>query len=166
VEALLHAELACVLGGRLPAANDFENLAYTRQVVAESLRLYPPIWVIVRQALCEYAVGGYVIPKGATLLISQWVMQHDPRYFPQPWRFDPQRWTPENQASRPLFAYFPFGGAGVCTGEGFAWMALTLALATIAQNWQTRLVAGRPLNSSRACPLLKMGCVVFTNAHE
>jgi cytochrome P450 len=109
-------------------------------VLAEAMRLYPPVWVMGRRALYDCEVGGYTIPAGAILLMSQYVMHHDARYFPDPHRFDPYRWTQDARASRPQFSYFPFGGgARRCIGEGFAWMEGVLILATIAQKWHLRL---------------------------
>jgi cytochrome P450 len=143
-EAQLHAELDTALAGRLPTFEDLTRLPYTRMILAESMRLYPPAWVIGRRALNEYKVGGYRIPADSIVLTSQWVMHHDPRYYPEPFRFDPQRWTPAAQAERPKFAYFPFGaGPRVCIGESFAWMEAILLLVTIAQRWRMRLAPGQ-----------------------
>lgn len=143
VEARLHEEVDRVLGGRPPTMADMEQLPYTRQVLAEAMRLRPPVWAMGRMAREEYRLDGYLVPKGATILMSQWVMNHDARYYPDPERFDPMRWTPEAQAARPKFAYFPFGGgARLCIGEPFAWMEGVLVLATIAQQWQLRLAPG------------------------
>ncbi len=143
VEARFHAELDAVLGKRLPGFESIAELKYTQQVLLESMRLYPPAWVIGRQALRDYPVGGYVIPAGAIVFASQWAMHHDPRYYPEPFRFDPDRWRPEARASRPRFAYFPFGaGPRVCIGEKFAWTESVLLLATIAQRWRMTLVPG------------------------
>ena len=134
VEARLHAELDRVLHGRAPAVADLPQLTYTRMVLAEALRLYPPAWTIGRRALGDYDVGGYAIPAGSIVLMSQWVMQRDPRYYPDPELFDPCRWTPEAEAQRPKFSYFPFGGGPrLCVGESFAWMEGILLLATLAQ---------------------------------
>ena len=143
-EARLHAELDAVLeGGRLPTVEDLPRLRYTEMVLAESMRLYPPAWVIGRLAIKDYAVGGAVAEKGALVLLSQYVMHRDARFFPDPLRFDPERWTPEAKESRPQYSYFPFGGgARRCIGEGFAWMEGTLLVATIARRWRMRLVSG------------------------
>ncbi|MDQ3327681.1 MAG: cytochrome P450 [Chloroflexota bacterium] len=145
-EARMHAELRAVLGGRLPSYDDLEHLTYTRQVFAESMRLYPPGWVIGRTAVSEYEVGGYLVPAGTVVLVSQYVMHRDPRYYPDPERFAPDRWTPEAMSSRPKYAYFPFGG-GVrqCIGERMAWMEGVLVMATMAQDWRPRLVPGHPV---------------------
>lgn len=145
-EAELHAEIDTVLHGRQPSYDDLEQLAYTRRVLSESMRLYPPGWVIGRTALTEYEVGGYVIPAGTVVLVSQYVMHRDARYYPDPDRFDPGRWTPTAMATRPKHAYFPFGsGIRQCIGEGMAWMEGILVLATLAQQWRPCLVDGHPV---------------------
>lgn len=163
VAAKLHAELAHVLRGRLPTMADLEHLRYTRMVLSEAMRLYPPAWIVGRQAMVNHVVGGYTIPAGATVVVSQWVMHHDARYYPDPWRFDPERWTPAAQADRPKFSYFPFGGGSrVCIGEQFAWMEGILLLATLAQQWQMTaattaalpLRAGVTLRPRQALPML------------
>ena len=142
VEAKLHAELDLVLAGRPPTVEDLEHLQYTEMVFTEALRLYPPIWLMPRWTLNDYEIGGYVVPAHSFVVISQYVMHHDPRYFPDPFSFDPQRWTPEAKAERPQFAYFPFGaGPRGCIGERFAWMEGILLIATLAQQWQMRLLA-------------------------
>jgi len=143
-QASLHAELDSVLMGRLPVLDDLERLVFTRRVLAEVLRLYPPVWKIQRQAIQDYRLGGYLIPAGAALLISPWVMQRDPRYYPEPQCFDPQRWTPSAAAGRPHYAYLPFGGGvHACPGEESVWIVSTLILATLAQGWRFRLAPGQ-----------------------
>jgi cytochrome P450 len=145
-EAQLHTELDTVLAGRLPTVDDLLQLRYTRMVLAESMRLYPPAWIIGRRAVQDYEVGGYVIPARSIVIVCPYLMHRDPRYYPEPEVFDPQRWAPEAEAARPKFAYFPFGGgARQCIGEGFAWMEGTLLIATLAQQWQMRLVPGHPV---------------------
>jgi cytochrome P450 len=146
VEERLHFELDSVLGDRLPTIDDLAALPYTEMVLAESMRLYPPVWFLGRRALEPYEVGGVIVPKGAFVVMSQWVTHRDPRFYPQPERFDPERWTPEGRASRPKFAYFPFG-AGVrgCIGEAFAWTEGRLLLAVLARRWRLRLVPGHPV---------------------
>jgi len=140
-EAKLHAEIDEVLGGRLPTVADVPSLVYTEHVLAESMRLYPPAWALGRMALTDVEIGGYTVPQRSLVLMSQFVMHHDARYFPEPNRFDPERWTAEARDHRPQFSYFPFGGGPRrCIGEGFAWMEGILLLATIAQQWQMRLV--------------------------
>lgn len=141
VEARLHAELDGVLeGGRDATAADVPRLAYTRQIFAESMRLYPPAYGFGRLAMADNTIGPYAIRKGDVVLVASMAMQRQARWFPDPDRFDPDRWLPEAAAARPKFSYFPFGG-GVrkCIGEPFAWMEGILLLATIAQRWRFEL---------------------------
>jgi len=141
VEAKLHAKLDAVLGGRLPSAADLPKLQYTDRVIRETLRLYPPAWRIFRRTEEAFTVGDYVLPAGSNIVLSQWVTQRDPRWFGEPERFYPDRWSEETAAKLPRFAYFPFGGGPrVCIGAGFAMMEATLLLATIAQRFRMRLV--------------------------
>jgi cytochrome P450 len=145
-ESKLHQEIDEVLGGRVPGFDDVARLKYTEMVLAESMRLYPPAWALGRMALNDFEIGGYVVPKNSLVLMSQYVMHRDPRYFANPSRFDPERWTPEAREARPQFSYFPFGGGPRrCIGEGFAWMEGILLLATLAQQWQMRLVPNHPV---------------------
>ncbi len=148
VEAKLHGEVDSVLGrgaaARLPRADDFPNLPYTEMVFTEAMRLYPPAWAIGRRALRDVEIAGYHIPSKSVVVVSPWVMHRDARFYPEPERFDPQRWTPESRAARPKYSYFPFGaGPRQCIGEPFAWMEGVLLLATIAQRWRLRLAPGQ-----------------------
>jgi cytochrome P450 len=141
-EATFHAELDRVLAGRLPCVEDLPQLRYTESVFAEALRLYPPAWGIGRRALEDFQVGEFLIPARSVVLMSPYVVHRDPRWFADPIVFRPERWLTED-ASRPKFAYFPFGGgARVCIGERFAWMEGKLLLAAIGQRWRLRLEAG------------------------
>jgi cytochrome P450 len=143
VERRLHEELDQVLGGRLPALPDIQALPYTEKVIRESLRLYPPAWMTARRAINHYEVAGYIVPARSIVMMSQYVVHRDARYFPEPLRFDPERWTQEFKAALPKYAYFPFGGGPRgCIGEGFAWMEMILVLATLAARWKLRLVRG------------------------
>ncbi|HMF93757.1 MAG TPA: cytochrome P450, partial [Vicinamibacterales bacterium] len=142
----LHQEVDRVLQGRLPSVEDIPRLPYVERVVTEAMRLYPPAWLIGRRAIAEYAFGPYLAPPRAILIMSPFIVHRDARYFRDPERFDPDRWTPERKASLPPFAYFPFGGGPRrCIGESFAWMELILIVATIAQRWDLRLVPGHPV---------------------
>ena len=144
IEARLHSELDSALGGRRPTFEDLQNLPYTRMVLSESMRLYPPAWAIGRRALKSFKVRQYEVSAGSVVLMSQYIMHRDERFFPEPEHFDPERWTAESQAQRPKFSYFPFGGgARVCIGEQFAWMEGILLLATIAQQWRMQLDPGQ-----------------------
>jgi cytochrome P450 len=134
VEARLHEELAHELGGRSPTVADLPRLQYTEQVLAESMRLYPPAWVIGRRARADIELDGYRIPAGSIVLLSPFVTHRDARWYPEPLRFDPDRFTPDARALRPRYAYFPFGGGPrICIGEGFARIEAQLLLATLAQ---------------------------------
>lgn len=140
-----------VLGERLPTFEDLPRLAYVEQVLAESMRLYPPVWAFDRQAVQDTQVRGLFIPAGARVLVSQYVTHHDPRYYPDPWHFDPTRWTPEARQDRPKFTYFPFGGGSrLCIGEAFAWTEGVLVLATLARHWEASLVPTRPIEIEAA----------------
>ncbi|MEJ7809508.1 MAG: cytochrome P450 [Gemmatimonadaceae bacterium] len=146
-EAALHAEVDAVLLGadgapRLPTMADLPRLPYARAVFAESLRLYPPAWVVGYRAIGDCEIGGYHVPARSLCVMSQFIIQRDPRWFPDPERFDPGRWTTEH-AERPRFAYFPFGGGPrQCIGEQFAWAEGILALATIAREWSLHVAPG------------------------
>jgi cytochrome P450 len=145
-EGRLHEELDRVLEGRAPGVADLPRLRYTEMVLSESMRLFPPAWILGRRAIVDHELGGYRIPAGSIVLLSQWITHRDARYFPDPLRFDPQRFTAEAQAARPRFSYFPFGGGPrVCIGEGFAWMEGVLVLATIARRWRFLPVDGIPV---------------------
>jgi cytochrome P450 len=146
IEARLFAEISGVLHGKVPTARDVSRLPYTEMVVKESMRLYPPAWAIGRQAVETFDLGGYKFPKGTNIVIMQWSTQRDARFFPDPERFDPERWSAETLRRNPLprFAYFPFGGGPrVCVGAGFAMMEATLLLATMAQRFCMTLVPNR-----------------------
>jgi cytochrome P450 len=146
VEARMQAEIDSVLGGKLPTFEDVGRLTYTEMVFTESMRLYPPVWVMGRRSISGYKVGKYYVPAKSIILLSQYVMHHDERFYPEPEKFDPERWTPEARAARPRYAYFPFGGGPrMCIGEQFAWMEGILLIATIAQEWKLRLVPGHPI---------------------
>jgi cytochrome P450 len=141
VEARLHEEVDRVLGGRTPTLADLPSLAFVERVITESMRLYPPAWIIGRRALQDYPVDDYIVPARSIVVMSPYVLHRDPRLFDEPDRFNPDRWTPELKASLPPFAYFPFGGGTRrCIGESFAWMELILVASTIAQRWRLALV--------------------------
>ena len=145
-ESRLHEELDKVLGGRLPQADDLPQLVFAEKVVSESMRLYPPAWIIGRRTLQDYEIASHRLPANTLILMSPFIMHRDARYFPDPLRFDPERWTPEAKAARPRFSYFPFGGGSrQCIGESFAWMEGILLVATLAQRWRLRLLPGYPV---------------------
>jgi cytochrome P450 len=145
-------EIDSVLGGRrptlrTPTIEDLPQLRYTEMVFAESMRIYPPAWAMGRQSTAPIELGPYRFPAKTYFFFSQYVIQRDPEYFPDPLRFDPERFTPEAKAARPRFAYFPFGGGGrQCIGESFAWMEGVLILATIAQTWRLSLLPDQEID--------------------
>jgi cytochrome P450 len=146
VEAKLWAELAAVLGGRSPSVADLDRLRYTGMVVMESLRLYPPAYVMGREAVNDCEIGGYPVGRGNTVFVSQWLMHHDARYFENPDAFLPERWADGLAKRLPKYAYFPFGGGPrMCIGSNFAAIEAALLLATIAQRFRLTLVPGHPI---------------------
>lgn len=146
VEARFHAELAEVLQGRPPTFEDVPRLKYTEMLFAEAMRLRPPVWAFGRQALQDFELGGYLIKQDSLLILSPWVMHHDPRWWPEPDRFDPLRFSPEQKAGRNKFTYFPFShGPRNCIGEPFAWMEGALILATLGQAWRLERVPEHPV---------------------
>jgi cytochrome P450 len=137
VQQRLHNEAASVLGSRTPTAADYPRLPYATQVFAETLRLYPPVWVTARTCARPYQIAGFDIPVGASILASQYVVHRDPRFFDSPDTFNPDRHAADAKSSRPRYAYFPFaGGSRQCIGEGLAWMEGTFVLALIARDWR------------------------------
>lgn len=144
IEQRLHGEIDEVLGGRAPELADVPQLRYAEMILAEALRLYPPAWAIGRMATGPFELGGIEIPAKSICILSPYLVQRDARWFSDPERFDPERWTPEARESRPKFSYFPFGGgARVCIGERFAWMEGVIVMAAIAQKWRLRLEPGQ-----------------------
>jgi cytochrome P450 len=146
VEARLHEEIDRVLAGRAPTAADVDELPYTRAVLSETMRLYPPAWIVTRQAKHDVEVAGRRVPAGGVVMLSQWVTHHDARWWPDPDRFDPARWLADDSA-RPRYAYFPFGGGPRgCIGEFFARMEATLIIAAVARRWRMEVAdAGEPV---------------------
>ncbi len=146
VEARFHAELDAVLGDRLPTAEDMPRLVYTRMVLSEAMRLFPPAWTVARQAVEPHDLLGVPIPAKAIVMVPQFLMHRHPAYWEDPDRFDPERFSPDRKGDRPHFTYYPFGaGPRVCIGESFAWMEGILLLATIGQTWRLKLVPGHPV---------------------
>jgi cytochrome P450 len=146
IQEQMREDVLRAIGAAAPTAADYPRLGYVAMVFAESLRMYPPAWVSARTALEDYTTrSGLFIPKGSALVTSPIVVHRDPRFYPDPERFDPERFTDEAKAARPKFAYFPFGGGTrQCIGEGFAWMEAVLMLATVVQNWRLSLPSGSP----------------------
>lgn len=143
----LQIELDRVLPDRrLPTTDDLDRLPFTRAVIAESMRLYPPAWIVGRKATAACEIDGAPIKKGTILFLSQWVTHRDPRWWPDPERFDPERFLSSDRSARPKWSYFPFGGGmRNCVGEMFAWAEAMLVLATLAQRFSLRGDAAQPL---------------------
>jgi cytochrome P450 len=142
-ERRFHEEIDRELQGRLPTFDDLPRLRYAEMVLAESMRLYPPAWAMGRYARNDFQLGEFFLPAKTTVLMSQFIAHRDARFFPDPLRFDPERFSPEAKARRTRLTYFPFGaGARQCIGESFAWMEGVLLLTTLAQKWRLKLVPG------------------------
>jgi cytochrome P450 len=145
-EAQLHEELRGVLAGRPAEVDDLEKLPYLNAVVQETLRLFPPAYMMARLNVEPVRFGKYEIPPGRTLLASQWVMQRDPRFFEKPEKFLPERWLDGLIERLPAGVYFPFGdGPRRCIGQGFALLETALVLAALTQKFQFRLTPGYPV---------------------
>jgi cytochrome P450 len=142
-EARLHEELAGVLGGRAPGVADLERLPYLNAVISEVLRMYPPAYIMARTSIAPCTIGGYDFPVGSTILLSQWVMHRDARYYDDPDSFRPERWLDGLAAKLPPGAYFPFGdGPRRCIGQGFALLESGLVIASLAQRFRFELEPG------------------------
>lgn len=146
VEKNFHAELDEVIGSRPPTVDDLPRLKYTERIAKESMRLYPPAYGVGRESVQEFELGGYCVPAKSQLFMFQWATQRDPRFFAEPERFYPERWTDEFVNGLPKYAYFPFGGGPrVCIGNYFAMMEVVLLLATIGRKFKLSLVPNHPV---------------------
>ena len=153
VVAQLTAEVDTVLGGRLPEMGDFPKLTYTTRVFKEVLRLYPPVWMIVREAVTEYKMGDVTVPAGAQVAVCPYATHHDPRFWDEPESFRPARWETIG-SERNGFSFFPFAaGTRNCIGENFAMMEGVLVLATFAQNLGFELL---PNQSAEMAPQITL----------
>ncbi|MGE0243532.1 MAG: cytochrome P450 [Nitrososphaeraceae archaeon] len=140
IQNTLQKELDSVIGGRLPTADDLPKLEFTEKIFKETLRIRPSVWALSRMTNEEYKIGEYLIPNNSVIFMSQYAMHNSPKYYADPDKFIPERWTKEFLFKLPRFAYFPFGG-GIrsCIGETFAVQEGVLALATIFQRWTINL---------------------------
>jgi len=146
VEQKLHAELANVLDGRAPVFDDLPRLNYTRMIIEEAMRLYPPAWAVSRTAISDDEIGSYHIPANSEILLLPYVTHRHPQFWEEPEQFDPERFTPERATQRPKFTYFPFGGGPrQCVGNNFALTEAQLVLAVVAQQYRLTLVSGHPI---------------------
>jgi cytochrome P450 len=153
-EAKLWQELDEVLKGRTPEASDVPQLKFTEMIAKEAMRLYPPAYVVGREAVNACEIGGYPIPPRAQVFMPTWVVHRDARFFEEPDKFRPERWTPEFINNLPKYAYFPFGGGPrICIGNTFAMMEIVLLMATIAQKFRLSLVTKHPVELQPAMSL-------------
>jgi hypothetical protein len=161
----LIAELRTVLGDRTPTMTDLPQLTYANQIILEAMRLYPPITDVSREASQDCELGGYVIPQGTTLILSQWVMHCHPQYFEASATFNPERWDNDLEKQLPRDVYFPFSdGPRICIGKSFAQMEAALILATIAQNYQLELAPNQTIELQPSLTLRpKQGIQVILN---
>ncbi len=140
VEERLVSEWSEVLGGRAPTVADLPRLTFTEHVISESLRLYPPVYLIGREAATDLRLGDFEVRRGTTIFLSQWVTQRDGRFYDDPLDFRPERWADGLAKRLPKYAYFPFGGGPrVCIGNGFAMMEAVLLLTTVGQQYRFTL---------------------------
>ncbi len=154
IEEKFHEELDEVLGSTLPTVADLPRLKYTEMIAKESMRLYPPAYGVGREAIQEFELGGYRVPAKSQLFMFQWVTQRDPRFFAEPERFYPDRWTEDFNNSLPKYAYFPFGGGPrACIGNYFAMMEIVLLLATVGQRFRFSLSPDHPVTLMPAMSL-------------
>jgi cytochrome P450 len=166
VERRLHTELETVLGGQRPAVDHLAKLSYTRMVLEEALRLYPPAWVFGRKAIADDEIGGYFIPAKSMIVLSPYLTHRHPAFWENPELFDPERFTPERSAGRPHYTYFPFGGGPrMCIGSTFALMEMQLILATVAQRYQLHLVPGHPVEPEALLSLRPRYGLRMTHQH-
>jgi cytochrome P450 len=162
VERKLHEELSAVLGGRTPTFEDLPKLRYTLMVVEESMRLYPPAWVVGRTAVAADEVGGRRIEAGAEVILSPYITHRHPDFWDEPGSFIPERFAPEKSAGRHRFAYFPFGGGSrVCIGNNFALAEAQLILATVAQRYRLRLAPGQAVEPEASFTLQPRGGIMM-----
>ncbi|MEP7291896.1 MAG: cytochrome P450 [Chloroflexota bacterium] len=168
VEAKLIEELDTVLNGRAPELSDLPRLTYTEMVIKEAIRLYPPAWSLTRETVADVELGGYPIKKGHVVILNVYGMHRDARYFPDPERFDPERFSAENEKTIPKYAYLPFGGGPrVCIGNAFAMMEAKLIVATIAPHFRLELAPDQVVKPQRVFTLRsKYGMRMFATERE
>jgi cytochrome P450 len=163
VEAKLHDELDSVLGDRPPTLADLGNLPYTDMVIKESMRIYPPAWIVGREAIEDVEIGEYFVPKGSQMNLIFYFAHHDPRLWDAPEAFRPERFSPANEGNINKRAYTPFGGGlRVCIGNSFAMMEARLLLATIAQRYSLSLTPGQQVEMNPMITINPLGGLPMT----
>ena len=159
----LQREVDGALGGRTPIAADLPALGYARMIISETMRLYPPVWIYVRDSIGPDKLGGYDIPAGSMIMLSQFLTHRHPEFWPDPERFDPERFAEGAEEGRPRYAYFPFGGGPrVCLGNSFALLEATLAVAMVAQRYSLHLVPGQSISPKMVGTLRPRGPVMMS----
>jgi cytochrome P450 len=154
IQQRVREEARAALGGRQPTAADVPKLTFCEMVVREGMRLYPPAYVVGRRPMEDTTIGGHFIPAGTNVLMSQWILHRDPRWFADPLRFDPDRWADGLASRLPKYAYFPFGGGPrVCIGNTFAMFEATLVLAMMAERFSLELINEKPIRIQPAVTL-------------
>lgn len=162
-EAELHEEIDRVLNGRIPTADDIPQLKYTRMVFGESMRVYPPSYIIPRQALEDFQIGNYIVPGGSIILMSPYLIHHDSRFHPDPEKFNPHAWDQHSNGTHSKYEYFPFsGGPRACIGEPFAWMQAILVLASIARFWRIKPTTDHPVELLQRINLRPKNGIIMT----
>ena len=162
----LMAEIA-TLKGQTPTVRDLPQMPYSEQVIKETMRLYPAAGGVTRQPLHDIELGGYHIPKGSNVAISTYAMQRDAKLFPDPLRFDPERFAPENEGHIPRYAYLPFGGGPrICIGNSFAMMEARLALITILQQWKVALAPNQKVRAEQLFTTRPKGGKLWVNVNR
>lgn len=154
VQAQARTEVRSVLGGRTPCAADIPRLPLVDAILKESLRLFPPAYVVGRRPIADITIGGHFIPAGMNVLMCPWIVHRDERWYDRPRVFDLGRWLDGRTANLPKYAYFPFGGGPrVCIGNTFATFEGTLILAMILQRFQLELLNPLPVRIQPAITL-------------
>jgi cytochrome P450 len=172
VRQRLHEEAVSVYGSRRPAYEDLTRLRYTNMVLQETMRLFPPVWILPRRALADDEVGGYHVPAGADVLISPYTLHRHPRYWPEPLRFDPERFDPDVPSNRPRYAHLPFGaGPRFCVGNHLGMMEATFIVSTLMRDLRLTQVPGHevkpePMMSLRLGGGLPMLVDLWTSANR
>ena len=163
VERRVREEVDDVLGGRAPAARDTRRLCLTRHCFEEALRLYPPVFAVVRDVIADDEIGGYHIPAGSSVILCQFITHRHPAAWDEPERFDPDRFLPERGATRPKFAYFPFlGGPHQCVGNDFALMEAAIILSMVLQRYRLRMPPGTVVEPEQTLTLRPRGGMRMT----